>query len=98
MMGKEQYEKPTVEKLDLGEQLRQARTLMSAVKTRVATIRLHRDALEGRVLNLEAEMGSLSVDVEFLDRVASRIDLILELRETQTVGDKWVGNDDRREP
>jgi len=43
-------------------------------------------------------MASLSVDVELLDRLTQRIDLILELQESRAVGAGWVGNDDRRKP
>ena len=68
------------------------------MKTKTEEIRNLRDGLEGRIVALESEMESLSVDVELLDRLAQRIDLLLELRESQAVGAGWVGNDDRRNP
>ena len=95
---REKYESPTVEKLDLGEQLRQARTLMTRVKTRIEELRINRDHLEHRVMAVEGVMEALSVDVELMDRLGQRIDLILELRQSQAVGKDWVGNDDRRKP
>ena len=98
MGKKEPYEKPTVERLDLGEQIRQARSLLTRVRTRTEEIRNLRDGLEGRIGSLEGEMASLSVDVELLDRLTQRIDLILELQESRAVGAGWVGNDDRRKP